>query len=595
MLGIRNNQKGISLILITLLVLMVIFAIVISISILTYNQQKMIRNIIKSSSAYYTAEAGIEDSLYRIIKGKKYEATNTLIVGQGLAFISISEESNSKIVLSTGQISERIRKLKAIVKTDTAVINFRYGAQVDQGGLKIQPNAQVIGNVYSNGSIKGGGSTSIITGDAWVAGGIAPEPDSYWTVYNSDYPFGLKIGKIYYLDTAQSFVPSQSKVLNKVSFYLKKVGSPPDQTIRILTDNNGQPSKTSLTSGTLKSSKVTNNYSWVDVSLDPAVNLSADTTYWMMIDVSSDNNNYWVWGKDSSDGYVLGTGKYTKDWTDTNPSWEKVAGDLNFKIWLGGIINEIDNIKIGVDAHANRILNSNILRDAYYQYIENTTVAGTKYPNSPDPSTKDLPISYAQIRDWETSAEKGGVITPAGGTYTPTSGSSLGPVKINGNLFFPSNGTVIITGPVWVTGKILAENNVIIKLQEGLFSGYPVIADNPDDQTNFGQIEFYNNVITYDSSQAGLLLFISTNKSLDLSNPAIFLHNNINKDKAQSIIFSLNGLIKVENNAKFKEITGYGLYLANNAEIVYEQGLVNANFSSGPGAGWSVKSWQEIQ
>ena len=593
----NKKQKGFAALYITILILAVVFAVAVSISILTYGQQKIARNIVKSSQAYYVAEAGIEDSIYRIIKGKKYEATNSFPVGEGTATISITSEDDKRIVKSTGEISQRVRILKTILSTETTTVAFHYGAQIDKGGLWLGANASVEGNVYSNGSIdgQGKGSGSKITGDVWVAGAVAPEPDQQLTVQNSDFSFGLKIDKEYYLDTAQSFVPSVSKVLNTVSFYIKKVGEPPDQTVRILTDAGSNPSTNSLASGTLKSSKVTSSYSWIDVSFDPPPNLTAGNTYWIMIDVSRDDDDYWIWGRDSADGYTNGTGKYTKDWE--KDTWKNAGGDLNFKTWMGGETpTYIDRIWVSRDAHANTITQSWIDGDAYYQTIDDkTTVSGTKYPDSPDPATKDLLISYAQIQDWEEAAAAGGVIS---GNHAPAEGETLGPIKIEGDLIFPSNSTdnpVIITGPVWVTGKILASNNAGIKLKSGLESGYPIIADDPADQVNFGKIELNNNVITTDSTKGGKLLFISTNNSLNADNPAIYLHNNVNVDNPQSIIYTLNGLIVVENNAEFIEVTGYAIRLENNAKIVYQEGLINSNFSSGPGGGWEIVSWKEIE
>ena len=599
MLNPNPNQGGFATFLIAILVLIVMVGISVSITVLILGRQRILRNVVESTQAYYISEAGMEDSIYRIIKEKQYEATYSLTVGKGTTTISITSEGDKRIIKSTGEVSQRIRISEAILSTETATISFHYGAQIDKGGLWIGANANVMGNVYSNGSMRGQGkgSGSKISGDAWVAGAVAPEPDQQWTTQDSDFPFGLKIDNEYYLDTAQSFVPSTSTVLNTISFYIKKVGDPPDQTIRILTDDGGQPSRTSLVSGTLRASKVTSNYSWIDVSLDPTPSLTAGLTYWILIDVDRDDDDYWIWGKDSTDGYLSGTGKYTKNWDTAAAVWKNATGDLNFKTWMGGETPTfIDRVWIGIDAHANTILESWIDRDAYYQTIDDkTTVLGTKYPNTPDPATKDLPISYAQIQDWEEAAKAGGVI---GGNYNPPEGSSLGPIKIEGNLTFPSNSDdnpVVITGPVWVTGNILASNNAGIKLKEGLSYGYPVIADNPADQVNLGKINLNNNVITQDSPQGGKLLFISINKSLDAANPAIWLYNNVNKDKAQSIIYSLYGMIKVENNAKFIEVTGYAIYLANNAEIVYEAGLINSNFSSGPGGGWEVTDWKEIE
>jgi hypothetical protein len=330
-----------------------------------------------------------------------------------------------------------------------------------------------------------------------------------------------------------------------------------------------------------------------------------------MIDVSKDNDNYWIWGKDNTDGYTSGTGKYTKDWSKENVVWKNVGGDLNFKTWMGGETpTYIDRVWVTCDAHANTIINSWIDRDAYYQVIDdNTTVSGSKcpnshcHPNSPDPATKDLPISYAQIQDWEKAAccDTGTGCKPEcvhSGNLDVLEGALIGPMKIEGDLNFPSNSTdnpVVINGPIWVTGKILASNNAGIKLKSGIDFGYPIIADNPSDQINGGKIELNNNVITQDSDQDGRLLFVSTNKSLDSANPAINLYNNVNVDNPQSIIYTLYGLIVIENNAKFVEVTGYGIYLKNNAKIVYKEGLINSNFSSGPGGGWGIVSWKEVE
>lgn len=604
--GWAHSDAGFVAFFLAILTLSAMLGIALSIAIVTFYRQRISLNILKSNQAYYAAEAGIEDSLYRIIKGKNYQATNSLKVGEGTVAINITSKNGKKVISSTGEVSQRIRKLETTLDTGTTVISFRYGAQVDKGGLWLGANASVQGNVYSNGNMQGQGkgSGSKITGDGWVAGAVAAEPNQQWTVQESDFLFGLKIDKEYYLDTAQSFVPTSSNVLNIVSLYLKKVGEPPDQTVRILTDDNGQPSKTSLSSGTLRSSKVTSTYSWVNVSLDQLVNLTAGITYWIVIDVSQDDNNYWIWGKDSLDSYLSGTGKYTKNWDSPAAIWQNVNGDLNFKTWMGGQTPTfIDRVWVGRDAYANTINESWIDGDAYYQTIDDkTTVLGTEYPNSPDPANKDLPISYAQIQEWEKAAccDTGSGCKPECiwvGDYNPFEGSLLGPMKIEGNLTFPNNSTnnpVIITGPIWVTGNISASNNAGIKLQEGLTSGYPIIADSSD-QTNYGKINLNNNIITQDSPEGGRLLFISTNKSLDAADPAIWLFNNINVDEAQSVIFSFQGLINVENNAKFIEVAGYAIRLENNAEIIYKEGLIDASFSSGPGGGWEIINWKEIE
>ena len=144
----HSLNTGFAVLFMTILVLVAMTSLAISITVLTIAEHKISRNIVKSNQSYYVAEAGIEDSIYRIIKGKNYEEANTLSVGEGTATIDISTEGDSKVIKSSGEVSQRIKRLKTLLVIDTEIISFHYGVQVDRGGLQIQPNARVIGNVY---------------------------------------------------------------------------------------------------------------------------------------------------------------------------------------------------------------------------------------------------------------------------------------------------------------------------------------------------------------------------------------------------------------------------------------------------------------
>ena len=69
------------------------------------------------------------------------------------------------------------------------------------------------------------------------------------------------------------------------------------------------------------------------------------------------------------------------------------------------------------------------------------------------------------------------------------------------------------------------------------------------------------------------------------------IHNNV----AGAIFYAHNGLIYLHNNVQASELTAKKLYLDENATIVYEQGLINASFSAGPGGGWKIVSWKEVE
>jgi len=113
-------------------------------------------------------------------------------------------------------------------------------------------------------------------------------------------------------------------------------------------------------------------------------------------------------------------------------------------------------------------------------------------------------------------------------------------------------------------------------------------------------IHVKNNGTFAGSGQSGsFILLISTlacdgssaNPPCDVPhhNGAIDLHNN-----AQGAIFyASRGLLTLHNGVQITEATAYKLYLNQNAEVIYQQGLQNVKFSSGPSGGYDIEYWIE--
>lgn len=168
MFGLISNQKGFAALFITILILVIVFGVALSIAILTFGEQRILGNVIKSSQAYYVAEAGIEDALLRLNKGMNFSSPYNLIVGQGTATIEISDSiGGSRTIISQGDMLNRIRKVRAIRAMTTEKISFYYGAQVGDGGMSMGNNSEIQGSVFSNSSVRGAGH---ITGTVKVAG-----------------------------------------------------------------------------------------------------------------------------------------------------------------------------------------------------------------------------------------------------------------------------------------------------------------------------------------------------------------------------------------------------------------------------------------
>lgn len=605
-------MKGFSTILSVVIILSISLVLISGFSVLTLNSQKVIYNKIQSLKSYYVSESGIEDAVYRILKNKQYLANYNLNVGSDSAVINISGAS-TKTITSQSNLNNIFRNIQALLTITTVNPQFYYGAQVGEGGVVMRNNSRIegaggaAGNLYSNGSVIGDAGATI-TGNVTVATGIALDAES--TVCNSDQIVGQTNPQI---DFAQSFKSSQSKSLNKVSLYMKKVGNPADRTIRIVADSAGSPSTSVLASAVLNASLVTTSYGWVGIVFSSPANLTAGATYWLILDVNQDNTKYWIWCKDINSGYVDGVGKYKQDWS-SGGAWTSVTGDLTFKTYLGTGVSSIDNVIVYGTARVNSIINSKICGDAYYQSIltidtlsknfldspsaptcSTPLTPGTGFPDQPDPPVALMPISDANIAQWKADAQAGGIIT---GDYNLTTSASLGPKQITGNLNMTSNNkTLTVAGTIYVQGNVDVANGSTVRCDPSYgATSCMVVAD--------GWMHFSNNGAFSGSGQAGSYVMLLTTLSGCLAgadggpplpfcthhNSAIDLHNNA----TGAIFYAVNSAAYLHNGVNVTEIIAYKLNLDNNAVVSYEQGLQNSQFSSGPGASFKINNWQEI-
>lgn len=604
-----RSQRGFAVYLAAILLLTTLIGIGMSIAVLTLGEYRVSSDIVKSSQAYFSAEAGIEDGIYRIKKSLSIPPAYTIMVDEGSVDMSVNApDGNNWVVTANGKRGNNYRKIETKLAIGATGFDFFYGAQAGELGISMENGSRIegvggtAGNLYSNGSIEGD-SGATITGDVFVATGMSK--DAEWALYNSDQIFG-KTSPI--IDIAQSFKPSISNTLTKASIYIKKIEHPDDRTVRILTDANGSPSKTSLAWATLYSGSVGTAYGWVDIVFSSPPNLTQGTTYWLMVDAYRDNDDYWSWGKDQNQGYTDGQAKYSEDWSASNPNWATTTGDLDFKIFMGGQLTHLYDVIVFGNAHANTITESNICGNAYYQTIDTDSLnflnnpnkqtcpvpltPGTAFPQSTDPPLENMPISDSKINQWKQEATDGGVHP---GNLIIESDTSYGPQKIQGNLIMNSNNKILtVTGTIYVTGYIDISNGSSIRCSPSYGSlSCVVVADQ--------WIHIDNNGVFQGSGQAGSYIMILTTSPCDGTfwwwwgcthhNGAVDLHNNA----TGAIFYANDGLIYLHNGVQVSELTAKKINLQENATVRYEQGLINAHFSSGPSAGWQVTSWKEIE
>lgn len=449
---------------------------------------------------------------------------------------------------------------------------------------------------------------------------------SYYDSTNGDLKFARCLDDAcsppsYQVDVAQSFKTTVTQPAIKAELYLKKIGVPANATLRLIKDSGGSPSTSGsdvLTTATINASQVTSSYGWLTTSFSSNPSLTANTTYWLVFDAVLDNSNYFIWGGDSAAGYNRGSAKRAQNYT--TGGWVNITGDLDFKLYIGGVDNKIDTLQVDGNANAHIVQNSTvggsvngytftngtvggnisanaissctIGGNASYNTKNSCTIGGNQTsPNTPpaDPPHIALPISDATIAQWKVDAAAGGQIV---GDYSVASNVSLGPKEITGNLNMITNNVVLtVTGTIYVRGNIDIDNGATIRCGASYGSNSCIVLAD-------GWIHVKNNGDFQGSGQPNsYIMLLSTLACTGVPGPscghhdsAIDLHNNA----TGAIFYASSGLIYLHNNVNVSELVGYKIYMDNSSLLIYQGGLANAQFSSGPSAGWSILSWKEL-
>lgn len=246
--------------------------------------------------------------------------------------------------------------------------------------------------------------------------------------------------------------------------------------------------------------------------------------------------------------------------------------------------NKLTAMKVGGDAYVDTCENSEITGNLICATSTNCT-ASEILPLSGEIATSSLPISEEQISEWKTEAASGGIIA---GNYLLAGQQQdfLGPKKIEGNMTIQDNAKLFVTGTIWVTGTITIQNGAEVRLDQssyGSLSGV-VIAD--------GKITIQDNAVVSGTGQAGsYLMLLSTLDSIVTGDVAIVVQNTPEVD----IVYASKGRIQLQDSIELREICGWGLKLQNNATVIYESGLADVSFTTGPAGSWEVTDWKEIE
>ena len=559
-------------------------------------------NLIQSKQSYFLAESGVEDSYYRIKNSQQLGSTDTITLNGNSTTTTITSIGNTeKDITSTGSVSNDQRKI-SFVSTAGAGTDFNYGLQSGVGGMNISGGTTIHGNIYSDGPVSAISAT--VTGTAVSADSAALAVDQASgaitapTAPASTITFGNVSAS---QDFAQSFQPSGNLLLNQVSFYMKKVGSPSTPTVRLVADSPGSPSTVNIPLGTVTFGTVTTSYAWVTMSFSTNAALVSGMTYWLVLDGSTSSSNYYVMGALADSSYANGTAMYGV----YSGSWTAASLDSYFQVSVGGVngyiggANYVGGVTIGSgstgDAWAHTVAGASVAGNLYcITGTNNNKSCNTGHGSAP---TVGLPFTSANITTWKTTAAAGGTITGAtdcpggyssGNCTVNYAGATFGPGKITGNLTVSGGGTLTLTGTIWVVGTITVTGGGKIQLPSNYaLNSETIVSDNLVNIAGGGSLG---------SGNANSFLFIvSTSKcpydTYCSGSSAI----TVSGGAGAIAVDAQNGDVALNGGASLDSAVGNSVTMSGGADVTYNTGLASPSFSDGPSGSWTVSSWKESQ
>lgn len=596
-----------------------------------FEETSATRKQLRAKQSYFLAEAGIEDAVYRVRRGMTIGTSETISLDGQSETTDITTLGNNKEITARATYASHARNIKTVLAPSVSSGTLNYGLQVGYLGLDIKNKARVNGNVKSNGSIRGAGSGDVlITGDAFVAGGVGNIAHVSQTSGTYHYDLHKTTSR---LDVAQRFKAASTVKPNKLTLYIKKFGTPGNLEVRVVSDDNGDPDyRNDVGSATIAATSVsTSAYTPITVYFNSTGITKKDFYYWIIIgsSPSASATNYYELEGEGASSYTEGRVRYTQDWTSSGAVWAKHPDNLSdpenlrFALYMGEETTYIEKITIGVNpprlskawaqtlndvvvhgfASSTEITGgSSVYREATCDTLTSGSV-DTEHgsPNAPNctwdtavsaPSTENDPFPSATLTELKNAIINGeDGCTTYNGNYTLSANATttMDCMAINGDFDMSGFARVLLRGNLYVSGTVRMQNHAHIHMDPDSASGFGssdgfIIAD--------GNIEIRNDARLRGNTGAGIYLYLITLSTNTGASPSAFL---IQNDANVDAVYAAYGFVEILNHPIIKTAFGQGLNIQNDAEVNYEIGIADAGFSGGPGGGWGITTWREVE
>lgn len=590
-----NTKKGQIIIINTLLFFALSIAIIFAVTSPVISSYNITKSFLKSKQSFLLANSVSNEILYKLHTNKNLTSSETITLSQGSAEVTIADTISTKIISVKSNVDSYEKNYEMELSIGSGV-SFNYGIQVGEGGFLMSGNAQIIGNVYSNGNIIGDGGASI-TGTA-VSASVSSPVLAASNIGDINPTNQIDFGGSTTLipqDVAQSFSVSTTTPVSSIRLLLKKTGNTLSNIdVHITSNNNGKPHKSALASATINASTITSNFNFIQIPFSSNTSLVPGNTYWIVFDTSNLEGPYYSIGANNGE-FAGGQAKISTSgwnhsnggtWNTTNPE----SLDTYFSIYLGSSSGKIEGVTIGSsgegDAWAYEVKDSIIEGNLYCQIGSGNNKEECNITRSA-PVQQSWPISDGNIEEWKTEASDGGSTSTV--SISNSEVKSLGPIKINGNLNVTSGAILNLDGTIYVTGDVNVGSNAIIRANPALGStGAILITDGRVISSGGGQFQGSGAPNSY-------ILLVTTSSCPDSSGCDNQNAIEIIGGAGAVALNAQKGSISFSGGAQARQVTANKIIMAGGTSVIYESGLVNPSFTAGPSGSWKIDSWKEVE
>jgi len=152
-----------------------------------------------------------------------------------------------------------------------------------------------------------------------------------------------------------------------------------------------------------------------------------------------------------------------------------------------------------------------------------------------------------------------------------------------------------LAGQIWIEGNLTTKSGPTFEIDSSLDGkAIPVIVDNPADRITSSKIELQNSAVFTGAGDNSYIILISQNNAEENSQPDIAI-NTQQSAEGDVLLHASHGEVLIEQSGEFVGVAGLLLRLQNSAQIIYKTGAISLEFPDGPGGGYIIGRWEEIE